>query len=101
QRHGRLDHVVNNAGINPVHGPLAEVDADAARKILEVNVVAALEWSRGAVASGALRAIVNIASVAGLGASPGIGFYGVSKAALINLTEQLAYELAPAIRVNA
>ena len=101
ERHGRLDHLVNNAGINPVHGPLAEIDADAARKILEVNVVSAMEWAREAVASGALRAIVNIASVAGLGASPGIGFYGVSKAGLINLTEQLAYELAPAVRVNA
>lgn len=101
QRHGRLDHLVNNAGINPVHGPLAEIDAEAARKILEVNVVSAMEWAREAVAAGSLRSIVNIASVAGLGASPGIGFYGVSKAALINLTEQLAYELAPAVRVNA
>lgn len=101
ERHGRLDHLVNNAGINPVHGPLAEIDVDAARKILEVNVVSAMEWAREAVAAGTLRAIVNIASVAGLGASPGIGFYGVSKAGLINLTEQLAYELAPTVRVNA
>jgi NAD(P)-dependent dehydrogenase (short-subunit alcohol dehydrogenase family) len=45
--------------------------------------------------------IVNVASVAGLHASPGIGMYGVSKAALIRLTKELAVELAPAIRVNA
>lgn len=99
--HGRLDHLVNNTGINPVYGPLVSVDVAAARKILEVNVVAALEWSRDAVAAGLTRSIVNIASVAGVGASPGIGMYGVSKAALINLTAQLAFELAPGIRVNA
>ena len=80
--HGRLDHLVNNTGINPVYGPLASVDVAAARKILEVNVVAALEWSRDAAAAGLTRSIVNIASVAGGGASPGIGMYGVSKAAL-------------------
>ncbi|WP_211368046.1 SDR family oxidoreductase [Microbacterium rhizomatis] len=101
ERHGRLDHLVNNTGINPVFGPLVDVDADAARKILEVNVIATLEWTRAAVAAGLSRSVVTIASVAGLGASPGIGLYGMSKAALINLTMQLAYELAPAIRVNA
>ncbi|MGM7678952.1 SDR family oxidoreductase [Microbacterium sp. A94] len=100
-QHGRLDHLVNNTGINPVYGPIVDVDADAARKILEVNVVAALDWTRAALAAGLSRSIVNIASVAGLSASPGIAFYGISKAALINLTTQLAYELAPGIRVNA
>lgn len=99
--HGRLDHLVNNTGINPAYGPLTGLDLGAARKILEVNVIATLEWTRDAVAAGLSRSVVNVASVAGLGASPGIGMYGASKAALINLTAQLAYELAPAIRVNA
>lgn len=101
ETYGRLDHLVNNAGINPAYGPLTALDLGAARKILEVNVLATLEWTRDAVAAGLSRSVVNIASVAGLGASPGIGMYGASKAALINLTAQLAYELAPAIRVNA
>src|SRR4051812_48782218 len=101
QRHGRLDHLVNNTGINPVYGPLAGADLDAARKILDVNVLATLDWTRAAVAAGLSTSVVNIASVAGLGASPGLGLYGVSKAAIINLTMQLAYELAPGIRVNA
>lgn len=100
-RHGRLDHLVNNTGINPVFGPIVDVDAEAARKIVDVNVIATLDWTRDAIAAGLARSIVNIASVAGLGASPGIAFYGISKAALINLTVQFAYELAPGIRVNA
>jgi len=101
ERHGRLDHLVNNAGINPAYGPALEVDPGAARKMLEVNVIAALEWTRDALTAGLERSIVNISSISGVSASPGIAFYGVSKAALINLTVQLAHELAPGIRVNA
>jgi 3-oxoacyl-[acyl-carrier protein] reductase len=41
---GGLDLLVNNTGINPVYGPLVEIDLDAARKILEVNVLGALSW---------------------------------------------------------
>ncbi len=101
ERYGRLDHLVNNAGINPVYGPLLDIDHAAAAKILEVNVLAALEWTRDAVAAGLTRSVVNIASIAGVASSPNIAFYGISKAALINLTVQLAAELAPALRVNA
>jgi NAD(P)-dependent dehydrogenase (short-subunit alcohol dehydrogenase family) len=100
-RFGGLDHLVNNAGINPAYGPALEIESSVVRKILEVNVVAALDWTRSAVDAGLRRSIVNTASVAGLSASPGVAFYGVSKAALINLTQQLAVELAPGIRVNA
>lgn len=98
---GRLDYLVNNAGINPAYGKVLEVEDAAARKILEVNVLGTLAWSRDAVAAGLETAIVNIASIAGITASPGIAMYGVSKAAIISLTQQLAFELAPGIRVNA
>jgi len=101
---GSLDMLVNNTGINPVYGPVTDVDPVAAAKILAVNVLAPLAWTR--LARDAWMgehggSVVNVASVAGLRASPGIGMYGVSKAALIRLTTELAVELGPRIRVNA
>ena len=101
ERHGRIDHLVNNAGINPVYGPLLETDPIAVHKILAVNVVAMMEWTRDAVAAGLSTSIVNLSSVSAYSASPGIAFYGVSKAAVVNLTIQLANELGPNLRVNA
>ena len=101
---GRLDMLVNNTGINPVFGPVSDTDPGAAAKILAVNVLAPLAWTRQARDAWMGEhggSIVNVASVAGLHPSPGIGMYGVSKAALLRLTKELAVELAPAIRVNA
>ncbi|MEU4257613.1 SDR family oxidoreductase [Streptomyces fradiae] len=101
---GRVDYLVNNAGTNPVFGPMAELDLNVARKVFETNVVSALgfaqqTWRAWQKENGG--AIVNIASVAGVAASPFVGAYGMSKAAMINLTLQLAHEFAPIVRVNA
>lgn len=101
---GRVDFLVNNAGTNPVFGPIAELDLGVARKVFETNVVSALGFAQrtyGAWQKENGGAIVNIASIAGVAPSPFIGAYGISKAAMINLTVQLAHEMAPLVRVNS
>ncbi len=105
-RFGRLDILVLNAGINPAYGPLLGLDLAAARKIIDVNVLAPLSWAQRAVAADpsgfATRgSVVTITSVTGDTPSPGIGMYGVSKAALAHLTRTLAAECGPGLRVNA
>lgn len=104
ERFGGLDFLVNNTGINPVYGKLIEVDLAAGQKIFDVNVISAVSWAQKAYQAKLAEtggAIVNIASIAGLKPAPNIGLYGASKSAVIHVTEELALELAPAIRVNA
>jgi 3-oxoacyl-[acyl-carrier protein] reductase len=101
---GRLDHLVNNAAVNPQFGPLMEADLGAVRKIFDVNVTATLAWTQLAwrawmQANGG--SILNVASVGGLRAGAPIGAYNTSKAALIHLTRQLGVELGPGVRINA
>ncbi|MHB8186069.1 MAG: SDR family oxidoreductase [Dermatophilaceae bacterium] len=104
---GRLDFLVNNAGINPAYGPMLDTDTGTARKVLEVNVLSAFSWTQKAVRAGLGTpgapggAIVNVASIAGLRATGVLGWYAVSKAALIHLTAELGSQLGPDVRVNA
>jgi NAD(P)-dependent dehydrogenase (short-subunit alcohol dehydrogenase family) len=101
---GPVDVLVNNTGINPVFGPLVDLDFGAARKILDVNLLGALGWVQEVCRTGLVDrggAIINMSSVGALRPAPGISFYGVSKAALSHLTACLAVELGPSVRVNA
>ncbi|MFF3605828.1 SDR family oxidoreductase [Streptomyces sp. NPDC002463] len=101
---GSVDLLVNNTGVNPVYGPMVELDLEAARKIVETNCLAALSWIQhvhGAWMKEHGGSIVNVASVSGVQPAPMIGMYGASKAMLLSMTELLAVELGPDIRVNA
>ncbi|HEV8674978.1 MAG TPA: SDR family oxidoreductase [Methylomirabilota bacterium] len=102
---GRLDILVNNAATNPVFGPLFEIEEEAWDKIMALNVkgylFVAQRAARQMMAAGR-GAIVNVSSTGGVRASPGLGAYSVSKAAVIMLTRVMARELAPfGVRVNA
>jgi NAD(P)-dependent dehydrogenase (short-subunit alcohol dehydrogenase family) len=103
ERFGGLDILVNNAGTNPYFGPMIDIDLVRAQKTFEVNQLSVVVWTAAAVKAG-LRAggsIINVASIGGLGVEPGIGWYNVTKAAVLHLTRQFSFELAPDIRVNA
>jgi NAD(P)-dependent dehydrogenase (short-subunit alcohol dehydrogenase family) len=99
------DVAVVNAATNPVYGPLLDLDLDAWRKILDVNLTGALLTARAAAKRMLPRkrgSIIFMASVAGIAPMAGLGAYGVSKAGLLGLMRALAQELGPAgVRVNA
>lgn len=103
EQFGRIDALINNAGGSP------QADADAAsprlfESIVALNLLAPLYCAQAA--NGVMQtqadggSIVNISSVSGLRPSPGTAAYGAAKAGLINLTQTLAVEWAPRVRVN-
>lgn len=97
--------LINNAATNPYFGPMIGASWPAWDKTFDVNVKGPFAMSRAfaerRIAAGAGGAIVNVASVFGLGAAPMQGIYGMTKAALISLSKTLAHEWGPAgIRVN-
>jgi NAD(P)-dependent dehydrogenase (short-subunit alcohol dehydrogenase family) len=103
---GAVDILVNNAATNPYFGPLCSTPDGAFDKTFEVNVkgyfVAAREVISHLQSRSAGGVIINIASVAGLAAAPLQGVYGMTKAAIISMTQTLAAEVgAQGIRVNA
>ena len=95
-----VNNDINNAGTNPAGGNLMDVDMGALEKTWAVNQKGPLLWARAAYKNELSTAIMNICSVAGYYPSDLMGAYNISKAALIYMTKQLAYELAPDIRVN-
>ncbi|MBV1941476.1 SDR family oxidoreductase [Streptomyces sp. BV286] len=102
--YGRIDVLVNNAATNQPYGPLMDADPDGWGKAFAINVEAPLRlvqhaWRAWMGEHGG--SVVNICTEGAAHVGPNLGAYGTSKAALIHLTQQLAGELAPGVRVNS
>lgn len=105
RRFGGLDVLINNVGMNLLTASVADTDLAVWNKIIEGNLTGAFLCSRKAarlMREQKRGKIVNISSLAGTRAVPGMGIYGVAKAGLEMLTRVLASELAAFnIQVNA
>jgi NAD(P)-dependent dehydrogenase (short-subunit alcohol dehydrogenase family) len=104
ERFGRLDVLVNNAGGAPP-AEAATASPRFSEAILRLNLIAPLNFAQRANAVMQRQdtggSIINIASVSALRPSPGTAAYGAAKAGLLSLTQTLAVEWAPKVRVNA
>ena len=104
-RFGKIDVLVNNAGINPAPTTVSDMSLEYWRKLFNVNLEGPLRMSQQVAPfmrdSGG-GSIVNIVTMAAYSGGPNVCAYGSSKAGLINLTKSMAQEWAPwNIRVNA
>ncbi|HEX9376253.1 MAG TPA: SDR family oxidoreductase [Actinomycetota bacterium] len=102
---GTLDILVNNAGAAPFMASVESTKVEGFEKYLRINFLSAFYAMHAAapvlLAKGS-GCVLNVASVAGLTATPGVGYYGASKAAMIQLTKTAAREWGPSgVRVNA
>ena len=103
--YGRIDILINNAAINPVHGGIARADEALFDKVMDVNVKSCMMLSNlcfPIMKEQGSGSIIHIASVEGLRPSLGLGVYSISKAAVIMLAKSQAKEWSKyGIRVNA
>ncbi|MFZ6647500.1 SDR family oxidoreductase [Undibacterium sp. TJN25] len=101
---GKIDILVCNAASNPYYGPMAGIEDDQFRKILENNVIAnhwLIQFAAPQMVERNGGSIIIVSSIGGLRGSPVIGAYNVSKAADFQLARNLAVEYGPHnVRVN-
>lgn len=103
KRYGRIDGLVNNAGIAGPHAaPLAELPLETWNRYLATNLTGAFLCSKHALPALAARggAIVNIASTRALQSEPDSEPYAATKGGLLALTHAMAVSLGPKVRVN-
>ncbi|HXO18369.1 MAG TPA: SDR family NAD(P)-dependent oxidoreductase, partial [Thermoanaerobaculia bacterium] len=104
EAHGRIDILLNNAGVF-LAAPLQETSLEDFRRVMEVNAVGVFLGMRAvspAMIEQKAGSIINVSSVAGLGGSPYLTAYAASKWAVRGMTKVIAKELAPfGIRVNS
>jgi NAD(P)-dependent dehydrogenase (short-subunit alcohol dehydrogenase family) len=104
ERFGAVDILVNNAATNPYMGSSIDIDLSRYDKTFQVNLRGPLVWTQAAWQA-TMRdhggVVINVASIGGIRGERGIGIYNTTKAGLIHLTETLAADLAPGVRVNA
>jgi 2-dehydro-3-deoxy-L-rhamnonate dehydrogenase (NAD+) len=97
KKHGKIDILLNNAGITGGNAKLWELDTDVWRKVIDVNLIAPFIVCKVVVPGmmkGKYGRIINIASIAGKEGNPNASHYSASKAGLIGLTKSLGKELA-------
>lgn len=102
-RLGRLDILVNNASTNPYFGPLMGIDAERARRTVEVNQWGVVLWTQLAWKAWMSEhggRVVNVSSIGALDPEPNIAWYNGTKAATVQLTRQMAIELGPKVTAN-
>ena len=101
---GSIDILVNNAATNPHAGHIIDCPPSAFDKTYEVNLRGPLLWTQQAWQNWMQEnggCVINIASVGAYKTSGELGLYAILKDALVHMTEQLAAELGPKVRVNA
>ena len=103
ERFGRIDVLINNAGMSPLYPALSDITEELFDKVMSVNLkgpfrLSALIGERMAAGDGG--SIINISSTASLNPSPNSEPYGAAKAGLNAITRSFAFAYGPNVRVN-